>query len=104
MQYHLRKLGPRKGSERYHTVRRAIGYFRRNLDKMAYAVFRGRGLPIGSGPVEAGCKNVVGARLKRSGMRWSRPGGQQVLNLRTHVLSKRWDVFWDCYMATRDAA
>jgi hypothetical protein len=104
MQYYHRKLGLRKGSERYETVRRAIAYFRRNLDKIAYSSFKARGLPIGSGPVEAGCKNVVGARLKRSGMRWSRVGGQQVLNLRTHVLSKRWDTFWDCYLAVRDVA
>ena len=30
--------------------------------------------PIGSGPIEAGCKTVVGARLKRSGKRWTREG------------------------------
>ncbi len=80
------------------TVKRVIGYFHRNLSKMAYADFRAQGLPIGSGPVEAACKTVVNARLKRSGMRWTRVGGQRVLNLRTHVLSKRWDVFGDTYM------
>ena len=104
MQYHLKKLGLRRGTDRYKTVRRVIAYFRRNLPKMAYARFRNRGLPIGSGPVEAGCKTVVGARLKRSGMRWTRQGGQEVLNLRTHVLSNRWEVFWNTYMAARDAA
>jgi hypothetical protein len=104
MQYHLKKLGLRRGSERFKTVRRVIAYFRRNLTKMAYADFRARGLPIGSGPVEAGCKTVVGARLKRSGMRWSREGGQHVLNLRIHVLSNRWDVFWNTYMASRATA
>ena len=83
---------------------RVIGYFRRNLPKMAYADFRAQGLPIGSGPVEAACKTVVGARIKRSGMRWTREGGQRVLNLRTHVLSKRWDVFWNTYLEIRQAA
>jgi len=104
MQYCLGKRRLRKGSERYKTVKRVIGYFRRNLPKMAYADFRAQGLPIGSGPVEAACKTVVNARLKRSGMRWTRDGGQRVLNLRTHVLSKRWDVFWDTYMGERQAA
>ena len=104
MQYHLKKLGLRKGSERYKTVRRVIAYFKRNLPKMAYAEFRARGLPIGSGPVEAACKTVVGARIKRSGMRWTREGGQQVLNLRIQVLSDRWDVFWSTYMAVREVA
>ena len=80
-----------------------IRYFRRNQSKMAYADFRARGLPIGSGPVEAACKTVVAARLKRSGMRWSRIGGQYVLNLRVHVLSNRWEVFWKAYRQHRAA-
>ena len=93
--YHAAKL--RRGSDRHKTVRRVIRYCRRNLSKMAYANFRARGLPIGSGPVEAACKTVVAARLKRSGMRWSRIGGQYVLNLRVYVLSNRWEVFWKAY-------
>lgn len=104
MQYHLKKLRLRKGSERYKTVRRVIAFFRRNLDKMNYAGLRERGLPIGSGPVEAACKTIVGARLKRSGMRWSRDGGQHVLNLRIQILSKRWDTFWNTYLSSRIAA
>jgi len=69
-------------------------FFRRNRDKMHYAEFRRRGLPIGSGPVEAACKSIVNARLCRSGMRWSRPGGQRILDLRAHVKSGRWESFW----------
>jgi hypothetical protein len=38
---------------------------------------------IGSGVVEAGCKNVVGKRLKQSGMFWSEPGATCVLNFHT---------------------
>ena len=48
--------------------------------------------------MEAACKTVVGNRLKRAGMRWSRDGGQQILNLRTLVLSRRWDYFWSAHM------
>lgn len=102
MAYYARKL--RRGSNRHRTVRRVIKYFRRNLTKMDYAEFRARGLPIGSGPVEAACKTVVGARLRRSGMRWSRQGGQLVLNLRVHVLSDRWEVFWNKYLDQRSVA
>lgn len=95
MRYHSHKL--RRNSERFATVRRVIRYFLKNTAKMQYCDFKARGLPIGSGPVEAACKTVVGARLKRSGMRWSRPGGQHVLNLRVHQLSGRWDTFWNVY-------
>ena len=104
MLYYLVKLKLRKGSERYKTVWRVIKHFRRNLALMDYATFRSRGLPIGSGPVEAACKTVVGARIKLSGMRWTREGGQLVLNLRIYVLSERWDVFWNTYMDARSVA
>ncbi len=104
MQYYLGKQEIRIGSERYKTVKRVIAYYRRNLAMMDYAAFRARGLPIGSGPVEAACKTVVGARIKRSGMRWTRNGGQHVLNLRIHVLSDRWDVFWNTYLDVRKSA
>lgn len=97
MRYHAKKVP--KNSERGRTLGKQIRYLARNLHRMEYAKYRRRGLPIGSGPVEAACKTVVGQRLKRSGMRWSRPGGQRVLNLRTHVLSGRWDPFWTAYQA-----
>jgi hypothetical protein len=48
---------------------------------------------IGSGVVEAGCKNVVGKRLKQSGMFWSEPGATCVLNFHTSWLSNRFDSF-----------
>lgn len=86
-----------KGSKRRKIVGRVIAHFTRNRDRMRYFEFLCRGLPIGSGPVEAACKTLVGARLKRSGMRWTHPGGQRVLHLRAHYLSNRWDTFWSAY-------
>ena len=64
-----------------------MGYFRNNRDKMEYAGYHASGLIISSGPVEAAAKTIVGHRLKRSGMRWTRHGGQQILNLRVQVQS-----------------
>ncbi len=79
-------------------------FYRRNKGKMNYADFRRRGLPIGSGPVEAACKNLVKTRMYRSGMRWTREGGQRILDLRCYVKSNRWDAFWDEYKNLRTAA
>jgi hypothetical protein len=79
-------------------------FFTRNQRRMTYANFRRRGLPIGSGPVEAACKSLVKNRLCRSGMRWTRKGGQRILDLRTYVKSNRWDAFWTNYNALRNAA
>jgi len=93
--YHRRKL--RLGSDHHKAATRELGYFRNNRDKMDYAGYRALGLIISSGPVEAAAKTLVGHRLKRSGMRWSRDGGQQILNLRVHVQSGRWDPMWTWY-------
>lgn len=79
-------------------------FFMNNKHRMEYARFRRNGWPIGSGPVEAACKSVVKTRLCRSGMRWSRPGGQHILSLRTYVKSDRWDAMWDKYKQRRCAA
>jgi hypothetical protein len=75
-------------------------FFRNNRPRMEYARFRRQGWPIGSGPVEAACKSLVKTRLCRSGMRWSRNGGQHILTLRTYVKSDRWDAMWDKYKTT----
>lgn len=72
-----------------------IDYFRFHRERMRYSDFIARGLPIGSGPVESAAKNIVQARLKRSGMRWSRDGGQHVLDLRTFLKSDRWEPMWN---------
>lgn len=70
-------------------------YFARHGDRMTYASFRARGLPIGSGPVEAAGKTLVKQRLGRSGMRWSRTGGQRILAIRTLIKSGRWEKVWN---------
>jgi hypothetical protein len=79
-------------------------FFRRNKYRMTYADFRCRGLPIGSGPVEAACKSLVKTRLCRSGMRWSREGGQRILNLRCYAKSGLWNEFWNTYMSLKRAS
>jgi len=79
-------------------------FFRRNKHRMTYAKFRSRGLPIGSGPVEAACKSIVKTRLCRSGMRWSREGGQRILNLRCYAKSGLWNEFWNAYTSLKRAA
>ena len=55
--------------------------------------FRARGLCVSSGVVEAGCKLVVGARLKRVGMRWTVAGANAITALRCCRLSGRFEDF-----------
>ena len=81
-------------------ISRVLAYLRKHRQRMQYARFRARGLPIGSGVVEAACKTLVAQRMKNSGMRWSHPGGQAILNLRGWVQSDRFDQAWALVAAT----
>jgi hypothetical protein len=49
---------------------------------------------MGSGVVEAGCRTVIGERLKQSGMRWSVRGANAIMALRCCILSGRFEDFW----------
>ena len=75
----------RKKFPRRTRIGQVLRYFRRNRHRMRYADTQARHLPIGSGVVEAACKTLVTQRLKRSGMRWRRAGGQAILTLRALI-------------------
>jgi hypothetical protein len=72
----------------------AIGYFVNNENRMLYGTFRAKGYFIGSGVVEAGCKTVIGQRVKQSGMLWSVPGAGKVLDIRCAVMNGDFESFW----------
>lgn len=76
---------------RAEAVQEAITYLTNNRERMRYATFRAAGLQIGSGSIESGCKQVIGARLKQAGMRWSRPGARAVAKARAWCKSGRWE-------------
>ena len=71
-------------------------YFRNNLHRTDYPRYLANGWQIGSGPIEAACKTVIGQRLKCSGMRWGDDGAHTVSHLRALYLSEPicWETFW----------
>ena len=75
-----------------------LHYFRQHAAHMQYADYTAAGLPIGSGVTEAGCKELIKARICRSGMRWNRDSGAKVLQLRAIRLSAQWESFWSKVM------
>lgn len=63
-------------------IDKALNYFRTNRHRMRYQHFRAQGMFVGSGVIEAGCRAVIGQRMKLSGMRWSIPGATGIATLR----------------------
>jgi len=72
-------------------VDRELGYFTSNAPRMRYHWFRQCGLFTGSGVVEAGCKAVIGQRLKQSGMHWTVSGADSIIALRCAEASEQWE-------------
>ncbi|HWD40643.1 MAG TPA: ISKra4 family transposase [Fimbriimonas sp.] len=73
-----------------------VTYFKNNAHRMNYPNYLAKGWAIGSGPVEAACKTVVGKRMKGGGMRWGGDGADQMCHLRALFNSgeKQWDAYW----------
>jgi len=92
-----------RGGARWKIVTSAMG-FANHRDRMCYSDYMQRGLPVGSGPVEAAAKTIIQARMKRSGMRWSHRGGQHILDLRAHLKSGCWDTMWSALKTAAVAA
>lgn len=88
-----RQLSP-PNKEKLETTQEQLQFLTAHQDRMLYGTYRKKGWFIGSGVIEAGCKTVVGKRLKQSGMFWSESGATCVLNFRTLLLSQRFDAFW----------
>lgn len=66
----------------------ALQYLEGRADRMRYPTYKARGWPIGSG------QHVIGARIKRSGMPWSRPGASQMATLRLRAVpGAKWPIF-----------
>ena len=87
----------KRAKSREKEVETELSFFERNESKMCYPELSSRGLPIGSGPVESACKMIVKTRFCQSGMRWSRSGGQNVMNLRVIQKSRQWESCWKTY-------
>lgn len=87
------RRGKARGAKRA-ALQTELTFFQNQRARMHYAEYVRQKLPIASGVVEAACKTLVAQRLKQSGMRWSKPGGQAIVTLRSLIQSERWASAW----------
>jgi hypothetical protein len=90
----MRQGLPRSGKRRRQGLGR-INYFAQRRKQMRYGQFREQGFFIGSGVIEAGCKTLIGKRLKQSGMFWSVAGSNAIIAVRCCSYSGRFEQFWE---------
>ena len=81
-------------AQRIEDAQREIAYFTTHIQRTRYGYFRQQGYFIGSGVIEAGCKTVIGRRLKQSGMFWSQAGAENILQLRCLIKSPQFESAW----------
>ena len=94
----LRSIVP-ANAELADNIRAEADYFERNAERMRYPAFRRQHLFVGSGVIEAGCKTVIGARLKQSGMFWTVRGANSIIALRCCHLNARFEDYWEARRA-----
>ena len=74
-------------------VAREVNYFQEHRERMDYRAALRAGEPIGSGPVEATCRQAQ-CRFKRPGQFWSRVGDEALLCLETFWRNGRWHLLF----------
>jgi len=74
-------------------VAKEVAYFRQHQNRMDYRAGRLAGQPIGSGPVEATCRQAQ-CRFKRQGQFWSQAGDEALLCLEIFWRNGRWHLLF----------
>jgi len=95
----LRSLHP-SSPEVADKIHQQADYFEKNAERMRYPEFRRQHLFVGSGVIEAGCKTVIGSRLKQSGMFWTVDGANAIIALRCCHLNGRIENYWEARRAS----
>lgn len=81
-----------KTAEQQEALSDLLKYYSDNRTRMHYDQYLRLGYGIGSGAVESAHKQVVQARLRQAGMRWSELGAQRLLALRVLLLNDQWEL------------
>jgi hypothetical protein len=95
----LKRLHPRTAELR-ESLAGLIHYYTENAPRMRYDEYLRLGYGIGSGAVESAHKQVIHARLRQAGMRWSEAGARRLLALRLLLLNDNWTLLDRVRMAS----
>jgi hypothetical protein len=86
-------LAQMRGGTAAPAVAKEVAYFHEHQARMDYRAGRRAGEPIGSGPVEATCRQTQ-CRFKRPGQFWSKRGDEALLCLEMFWRNGRWHLLF----------
>jgi hypothetical protein len=103
----LKTLKRSRHRQKKRTARQALDdllrYVQNHIGRMAYPELSRQGIDIGTGTQESACKNVIGRRLKGSGMRWAASNAEAMARLRALMYSTgSWDALWTARQLRRN--
>lgn len=87
-----------KGSK-LKAVKEATSYLLKNRALMRYDEYLSKGWPIATGNIEGAARHLVKDRMERTGMRWSEPGAEALLQLRALYINGHLDKYWTFHIA-----
>lgn len=91
---HLERCRAARCGQEAEALDTLMNYLRPRLAITDYPTYRAKGFVIGSGMMESSCKQVVGQRLKGTGMQWSEDGALAMSALVCQRLNSTWEKFW----------
>jgi len=86
-----KKMGRKFSKEACKKLQNLISYYTTHASRMNYPYYIAHGYSIGSGSVESVHKQLIHARMRLAGMRWSDAGASRMVALRTHYLNGCWN-------------
>jgi hypothetical protein len=97
---HLQGIGPPDAKPATTAAwAKLLHYLSENRDSLWYGERLKQGLPIGSGLIEGGAKNILGKRLKINSARWRIRRAERMGTIRCVQYSGLWDAYWDSKLA-----
>lgn len=93
---HLKSTGPPDtATAAVEPWSKLLNYLSENRDSLWYGERLKKGLPIGSGLIEGGGKNVLAKRLKINSARWRVRRAERMGAIRCLQYSGLWESYWD---------
>lgn len=79
-------------------LKRCIDYLTAKQPYLIYRIALTMGWPIATGVIEGACRYLVKDRLAITGARWSLPGAEAVLLLRTVITNGDFEAYWTFHL------